>query len=91
MARRDARIIKHDHDSSPRRPFWTPTFFEALIACVLLGAWIAGIIIVIRHEQAGFLLSIAYLLLALIGAAASWLLVWPLLRVIAHYTNHDRD
>ena len=70
------------HPMIKRRSFWTPTFLESLVGCVLLAAWIVAMIIIIRHEEAGILLSVVYLLVGLIGAAVSWLLLWPLLRII---------
>ena len=67
-----------------RRSFWRPTSFELLIAIVVVVAWFFGIVVLIRHEQAGLLLSAAYILLGLIGVAVSWLLMWPLMRILLH-------
>ncbi len=72
-----------------RRSFWTPTRFEFAICVLLVALWLAGIVVVIRHEQAGLWLSAAYVLLSIIGACISWLLVWPLLRILIHAMGNE--
>jgi hypothetical protein len=67
--------------------FWTPSPFEWLIAAVLIVVWSVGIVIVIRHEDAGFWMSMAYVLLGVVGTAVSWLLLWPLLRIMLHWMD----
>src|SRR5438045_1529247 len=73
--RADEDVSRHQN-----RAFWRPTAFETLIACVVAAAWLLAIVVMIRHEQSGVLMSIVYLALALLGIAVSWLLLWPLLR-----------
>jgi hypothetical protein len=82
-------IIKRIHPDHRRKRFWTPTLFESSIAILLAVLWLIAIALVIRHEQAGFFLSAAYVLLGLIGLAVSWLLLWPLLRILIHWTEQE--
>jgi hypothetical protein len=70
-----------------RRSFWTPTRFEGGMFLFVVLVWALASIVVIRHEQAGWLLSVVYLLLAMIGAGVSWLLLWPVLRIVMHATE----
>ncbi len=80
-------IVKNSQiDHRPKR-FWTPTPFESSIAALLAVLWLIAIALVIRHEQAGFFLSVAYALLGFIGLAVSWLLIWPLLRILTHWAR----
>jgi hypothetical protein len=65
-----------------RRAYWTPTLLEGLAGIGLAAAWLIGVLIVIRHEDVGFFLTIVYLLMALVGAAVTWLIVWPLIRTL---------
>jgi presenilin-like A22 family membrane protease len=78
-----------DDINRARRAFWRPTRFEAGVGILVVVAWFLGIIVVIHHEQAGWLLSLAYLLIAIIGICVSWLILWPVLRIVVHAMEND--
>ena len=64
------------------RPYWTPTLPEALVGGGLAGVWILATVVAIRHEDVGVLLTIVYVAMALVGAIVTWLIVWPLMRML---------
>ena len=65
-----------------KRPYWTPTWFEGLVGIGLAAAWMIGVFVAIRHEDVGFFLTVVYLAMGLVGAIVTWLLVWPVMRVL---------
>ncbi|HEX8521454.1 MAG TPA: hypothetical protein VF669_04300 [Tepidisphaeraceae bacterium] len=72
-----------------RRSFWTPTRFELGICIFVVALWLLATIIVIKHEQVGWLVGAAYVLMGVIGACVSWLLLWPLLRILVHAMENE--
>jgi hypothetical protein len=53
-----------------------------LVGGGLAGVWILATVVAIRHEDVGVLLTIVYVAMALVGAIVTWLIVWPLMRML---------
>jgi hypothetical protein len=76
LAKDAERIAKRE------RPYWIPTWFEGMVGLGFAAAWMLGVFVAIRHEDVGFFLTMVYLAMGLIGALVTWLLVWPIMRVL---------
>jgi hypothetical protein len=89
LERREQTPLEKPQDElrPAKQRYWTPSPFESLIGGVLIFVWIGAIVVVICHEQPGFVMSTAYVLLGIIGAVVSWLLLWPLLRIMIHWMD----
>jgi hypothetical protein len=89
LERRDETVLDKPQDERvpTARRFWRPTAFELLIGLVLIVVWSAGVLVVVRHEQSGVLMTAGYVLLGVIGVAVSWLLLWPALRIMLYWMD----
>jgi hypothetical protein len=75
-------LAKDVEQPARAKPYWVPTWFEGMVGIGLAGAWMFGVFVAIRHEDVGFFLTVVYLAMGLVGAVVTWLLVWPVMRMM---------